>query len=103
MYWPRNDDWKQTYHHSHVHARWDINNNKMERFNGTMRAVLNRMRGFKDAESPLLEGMRVHYNHVRPHGGIGKLTPGEAAGIKVNGWKWQTLIQRARLFQKKNG
>ena len=96
-------DADQTYHHSHVHARWDINNNKMERFNGTMRAVLNRMRGFKDAESPLLEGMRVHYNHVRPHSGIGKLTPGEAAGIKVNGWKWKTIIQRARLFQKKNG
>ena len=47
--------------------------------------------------------MRVHHNHVRPHSGIDKLTPGKAAGIKADGWKWKTIIQRARLFQKKNG
>ena len=41
-YWPYNDDWKQTSSHSHVRARWNIN--RMERFNGTMRTVLNRMK-----------------------------------------------------------
>ena len=59
----------------------------MERFNCTMRNFLDRLRGFKDSGSPLLEGMRVHYNHIRPHRGLGKTTPGEAAGVKVNGAK----------------
>ena len=77
---------KTTYHHYHVHARWDTNN-KTERLNGTMRTFLDRLRGFKDSGSPLLEGMRVHYNCVRPHRGLGKTAPGEAAGIKVNGPK----------------
>ena len=76
---------KTTYRHYHVHARWDTN--KTERLNGTMRAFLDRLRGFKDSGSPLLEGMRAHYNCVRPHRGLGKTAPGEAAGIKVNGPK----------------
>ena len=102
-YRARNCLWKTTYHHYHVHARWDINNNKMERFNGTMRAFLDRLRGFKDAGFQLLEGMRVHYNHVRPHRGLGKITPGQAAGIKVNGPKWKTLIQHAAMAEKRPG
>ena len=82
-----------------VHASYDINNNTMERFNGTARAFLDRMRGFKRANTRLLEGFRLHYNHVRPHEGLGGMTPGEAAGITVNGPKWLTLVQRASLLK----
>ena len=102
-----NEDGKQTYHHRHVHAHWDINNNKMERFNGTMRDFLHGLRGLQEDYSPLLEGLRVYYNHVRPHEGISEgtdeVTPGEAAGITVNGPKWKTLIQHAMRFLKKYG
>ena len=102
-----NEDGKRTYHHRHVHARRDINNNKMERFNGTMRDFLRGLRGLQEDYSPLLEGLRVYYNHVRPHEGISEgtdeMTPGEAAGITVNGPKWKTLIQHAMRFRKKYG
>ena len=92
---------KRTFHHRHVHANGDINNNAMERFNGTVRAFLRRLRGLKSGDSPVFDGMRVHYNHVRPHEGLGDLTPGEAAGVLVRGRKWLTLVQRGRLLQKK--
>ena len=81
-----------------MHARWDINN-KMERFNGTVRDFL---RGMQEDYWPLLEGFRV-YNHVRPREGICEMTPGEAAGIAVNGPKRKTLIQHAMRFRKKYG
>ena len=66
----RNSGWKKTHHHRHVHASYDINNNTMERFNGTVRAFLDRVRGFKRANTRLLEGFRLHHNHVRPHEGL---------------------------------
>ena len=91
---------KKVFHHRHVHAKGDINNNMMERFNGTVRAWINHLRGFKDGKDPILDGMRVHYNHVRPHQGLEGLTPGEAAGILVRGRKWRTLVQHGRLLQK---
>ena len=94
----RNSGWKKTHHHRHVHASYDINNT-MERFNGTVRPFLDRMRGFKRANTRLLEGFRIHYNHVRPHEGLGGTAPGEVAGITVNGPKWLTLVQHASLLK----
>ena len=99
---PRNYACKPAYHHHHTHFKGDINNNMMERFNGTLKSILKPKRGYKK-DSPIIEGVRVYYNHVRPHEGIGNLTPGEAAGIIVNGRKWRTLMQHARLHQIKYG
>ena len=99
---PRNYTWKPAYHHPHTHFTRDINNNLMERFNGTIKSSLKPKRGYKKG-SPIIEGLRVYYNHIRPHEGIGDLTPGEAAGIIVNGPKWRTLVQHARLYQIKSG
>ena len=56
----------------------------MERLNGTVKSSLKPRRGYKKG-SPIIEGVRVYYNHIRPHEGIGDLTPGEAAGLIVNG------------------
>ena len=42
------------------------------------------LRGLK-AGSRLIAGFLIHYNHVRPHGGLDDITPGEAAGITVSG------------------
>ena len=50
---------KKVFHHMHVHAKGDINN-MMERFNGTVRAWIDHLRGFKSGNDPLLDGMRVH-------------------------------------------
>ena len=39
--------------------------------------------------------MIVHHNFFRPHGGIGKITPAEAAGIVISGTDKQiTLISK---------
>ncbi len=72
------------------------NNNKMERFNGTVRDREKTMRGLKRKRTPILEGMQVYYNFVRPHMALNGKTPSEACGIKVEGEnKWLTLIQNA--------
>ena len=94
----RNFSWKKTVHHRHIHARHDSNNNAMESFNNVIRFMFAPRRGFNDPDSGLIKALRIHYNHARPHGGLDGATPGEAAGITVNGYKWLTLIQHARLL-----
>jgi len=43
----------------------------------------------------LADGLRVHYNLVREHQGLG-MTPGEAAGIPLgNGFRWRRTIEEA--------
>jgi putative transposase len=44
------------------------------------------MRGFDNAKSTqeLVDAMRIHYNYIRPHQGIGNQTPAELAGINLN-------------------
>ena len=50
--------------------------------------------------SPLFSGFQTFYNFSKKHGGIGKKTPSEMAGIIVDGNnKWKTLIQNASLGQ----
>ena len=99
----RNPLWKKTHHHRHIHASKDNNNNAMESFNNRVRSMLAPRRGIKSARSQLIKALRVHYNHVSPHEGLGGATPGEAAGIIVNGDKWRTLIQHAHLRGIKPG
>lgn len=54
------------------------------------------MRGLKKKDTPILEGMQVYHNFIKPHEGLDGLTPAEACGIVVNGEnKWMTLIQNA--------
>jgi hypothetical protein len=55
------------------------------------------MRSLKDENSPILKGMQIHHNFIRPHMGLAnEITPGEAAGIKVEEVdKWLTIIQNA--------
>ena len=73
-------------------------NNRMERLNGTIRDREKTMRGAATgrgavSETAVFEGLRVHYNHARRHKAL-KMTPGEAAGINVEGRdKWRTMIQ----------
>lgn len=61
-----------------------LNNNKLERFFGTVKGRCKRARGFKSFRSVtcFLTLFFVYYNYFRPHMGLGNMTPSEVAGIK---------------------
>ncbi len=74
------------------------NNNKMERINGEIRDREKVMRGLKIKETPILQGMQIYHNFIRPHEGLEGKTPAEACGIELKGEnKWITLIQNASV------
>ena len=73
-----------------------VHNNKMERMNGEVRDREKVMRGLKRMDTPILKGVQIYHNFVRPHEGLNGQTPSERAGIKVEGEnKWLTLIQNS--------
>ncbi len=73
-----------------------VHNNIMERMNGEIRDREKTMRGLKTMDTPILKGMQIYHNFVRPHEGLNGETPADRAGIKVEGSdKWLTLIQNA--------
>lgn len=77
---------KDSIHESHIRMAGDINNNQMESFNGnTIRMREKIIRGLKKEDSALLMGLQVYHNHVRTHLGLDNGTPGEAAGIHIQG------------------
>jgi len=97
-YKAKNFLWKDTEHIRHIHMKGDKNNNRMERLNGTIRDREVAYRGIKKMNSPLFAGFQTYYNFSKKHGGIGKKTPAEKAGIIVDGNnKWKTIIQNASL------
>jgi putative transposase len=72
------------------------NNNKMERMNGEIRDRERVMRSLKTEDSPILNGMQIFHNYMRPNEGLNGDTPSERAGITVEGEnKWLTLIQNS--------
>jgi transposase InsO family protein len=73
-----------------------VHNNKMERFNGEIRDRERVMRTLEIPDTPILTGMRIYHNYIRPHMALKGKTPAEKAGIEVKGKdKWLTLIQNA--------
>ncbi|MGA3108634.1 MAG: hypothetical protein ABSD99_04135 [Candidatus Bathyarchaeia archaeon] len=62
-----------------------IHNNKMERFNGEIRDRERVMRTLEIPDTPILTGMRIYHNFVRPHMALKGKTPAEKAGIQVEG------------------
>ncbi len=94
-YRTRYDD-KTTQHIREIAFNGRYHNNKMERFNGELRDREKVFRSLKTEDSPILKGMQIHHNFVRPHMGLEGKTPAEAAGITVEGDnKWLTIIQNA--------
>jgi transposase-like protein len=86
------------------HLTWEdgkVDNRKMEAFNGnTVRAREKVMRSLKKPDTPILTGMQIFHNYLRPNQGIDNRTPSELAGIQVNGKnKWLTLIENASQRQ----
>jgi transposase-like protein len=73
-----------------------VHNNKMERMNGELRDREKTMRSLKSEETPILKGMQIFHNFIRPHMALNGSTPAEQAGIHIEGDnKWMTLIQNA--------
>jgi transposase-like protein len=73
-----------------------VNNNRIERLNGTIRERVKVQRGWKTVMTPLAEGQRIQYNFVKPHMALEGNTPASAAGINLNGKnKWLTLLDNA--------
>jgi len=91
-------------HIKHIRLQGDHNNNKMERFNGEVRDREKVMRGLKNStDSKVLDGYQIYHNYIRPHEGIGNMTPAEKCGITVEGEnKWKTLIQNATVKKEVN-
>jgi putative transposase len=84
-------------HVKDVHFHGNPHNNKMERFNGELRDREKVMRSLKTSDTPILKGMQIYHNFIRPHEGLNGKTPAEAAGIKIEGAnKWLTVIQNAK-------
>ncbi len=83
-------------HIRHISLKGDKNNNKMERLNGETRDREKVCRGLKNPNTPILKGIQLYHNYVRPHAALDGKTPAEVAGIKVQGDdKWMTIIQNA--------
>jgi transposase-like protein len=86
----------RTEHINAIKLRGDMNNNKMERFNGEVRDREKVMRSLKKVDTPILSGYQIYHNFVRPHMALDGKTPSEMCGLKVDGQnKWMTLIQNA--------
>jgi hypothetical protein len=72
----------------------------MERMNGEIRDRERVMRTLEKSDSPILKGMEIYHNYVRPHMALKGKTPAEVAGIEVRGEnKWLTLIQNSTRNQ----
>jgi transposase-like protein len=90
-----------TEHIREIRMAGKVHNNKMERLNGEIRDRERVMRTLEIADTPILRGMQIYHNYVRPHMALKGKTPSEAAGIRVEGEnKWLTLIQNASRVKK---
>ena len=68
----------------------------MERLNGEVRNSEKVMKGLKRSDTPILKGVQILHNYIRPHEGLNGDTLADRAGIKIIGeGKWATSIQRA--------
>jgi hypothetical protein len=73
----------------------EINNNMMERLNGTIRSREKNYRGLKIDDTPMIPLFVAYYNMIREHQALEK-TPAEAAGLeKLGKDKWINLIKKA--------
>lgn len=83
---------------NNTNANYHPSNNKMERLNGDIQDRIKVLRGMKNFDSPIIPGMRIHYNYIKKHISLDGRTPAEQSKIIIDGRnKWKTLIQNASL------
>jgi len=64
--------------------------------NGELRDREGVMRTLEKPDTPILTGMQIYHNYVRPHEALKGKTPAELAGIQITGKnKWLTIVQNA--------
>jgi putative transposase len=91
----------ETEHLWNVGLQHHPNNNHVERLHGSIRDREKTMRGLKIENTPIIEGHRLYYNFIKPHGALDGKTPSEEAGITIEGKnKWLTLMKGAIQYQK---
>jgi putative transposase len=81
VFYQRNNP--QSQHVNAIKLSGSTNNNKMERINGEIRDREKTMRGLKKKSTPILQGMQVYHNFIRPHEGLDGMTPAEECGIEI--------------------
>jgi transposase-like protein len=74
-----------TEHIREIHIAGKVHNNKMERMNGEIRDRERVMRTLEKPDTPILKGIQIYHNFIRPHMALKGKTPAEVAGIKVEG------------------
>jgi transposase-like protein len=85
-----------TVHIRNITLAGNHNNNKMERLNEEIPDREKVTRNLKKDDTPILTGMQIFHNYIRPHMGLEGKTSADLAGILVEGKdKWLTLIQNA--------
>ena len=90
-------------HDRDIRLNGPIHNNRMERLNGEIRDREKVVRGVKRTDSPLVEGLQIYHNYIRPHMALEGRTPASVAGIEVLGEdKWRTIIEAASRVPKSN-
>ena len=81
-------------HQAEIRLAGQVHNNKMERMNGEIRDREKTMRGLKTEETPILTGMQLFHNFIRPHEALKGKTPSQACGIEIKGDnKWKTRLK----------
>jgi transposase-like protein len=87
----------RTEHINHIRLAGDLNNNIVERLQGTKRDREKVMRGLKDEETPIIPMQDIYYNHIRPHQALDGKTPAEVAGLNsdLDRNKWLGLIKKS--------
>jgi transposase InsO family protein len=75
----------------------------VERLHGTIRQRNKVMRGLDDEATAqaMMDGMRIHYNFIRPHMALDGKTPAQKAKIDVDSKQnWLSLIKKASKHQQ---
>ncbi|MGC8558772.1 MAG: IS6 family transposase [Nitrososphaeria archaeon] len=72
-----------------------VNNNKVERLNGTIKKRVKSIGAFRSLETATMfaKGFRFYYNFVKPHRSLSGKTPAQAAGISDRKLKWKELVK----------
>ena len=75
-------------------------NNRLERFNGTVRQRIKTMRGLDNTKSSktFVKGFSTYYNYIRPHMALQGRTPSQVAKTwRAKGTnRWQSLIRASQ-------
>lgn len=72
-----------------------VHNNKMQRMNDEVRDREKVMRGLKRMDTPILKGVQIYHNFIKPHMALEGQTPAHVAGIGVDSKnKWMGLLKR---------